>query len=92
MLPSSLFPSILDIEALLFQPIEQKNGVRIHDPFHPVDSGHGSLIGSPTHPLWFGDVITDTAVRAEFGAQLESTPQSSVMGGFALAGVCEPVR
>jgi hypothetical protein len=74
------FPSILDIEPRLFQPIEQKSGVRVHDLFRPVDFGHGALKGSPAHPLWLFDVITDTAIRPELSAQLESTPQSPVMG------------
>jgi hypothetical protein len=65
--------------------------MRIHDFFRPVDMRHRALKGLPAHPFRFRDVLTDTAIRAELGAQLESTPERPFMRGFALASVCEAI-
>jgi len=88
---ANLFSTILDIEPRLFQPIEQKSGMGLHGLFRPIDSRHSSVISSPTHPLGFCHVIADAACPSELASQLESASQGPVIGGFALAGVCEPV-
>jgi hypothetical protein len=89
--PAIYFQSILDIEPFLFQPIEQKGGVRIHDLFRLVDSRHGALVCSPAHPLWLRHEVPDATVRPELAPQLECAPQGPIMSGFALAGIGEPV-
>ena len=49
------------------------------------------VVGPPAHPLGFCHGIPDAALCPQVAPELESTPQSSVMGGFALAGVYKPV-
>jgi hypothetical protein len=88
---ANLFSTTLDIEPRLFQPIEQKGGVGLHDLFRLVDFGHGALEGLPAHPLGLCDVIADAILCPKLATKLESASQSPFMGGFALAGICEPV-
>ena len=50
-----------------------------------------AVVGCLAHPLRLGNVAFDPACPSELAPQFESTPQSPVMGWFALAGVYQPV-
>jgi hypothetical protein len=75
------FPSILDIEPFLFQPIKQKNGVGLHGLFRLVDSRRGAVISPPTHPLRLCYVISDPALRPELAPKLEARRKVRSWGG-----------
>ena len=60
-------------------------------PLPPCRFAPSCARSSPAHPLGFSHVIADPALRAELAPKLESTAQSSLMGRFTLAGVCESV-
>ena len=61
--------------------LDEPQQMCVDDLFGGVDFLELPVVGRPAHPFRFRDVVSNSAVRSELAPQLESTPQSPIMGG-----------
>src|SRR5208337_2857090 len=82
--------SIMPTQTAIEFPDERQQ-MSVYDLFGGGDFLELAFVGWPAHPLRLGDEVPDATIRPEFAPQLESPPQRSVVRGFALRAIGEPL-